>query len=77
MPTIVINVTAEELKAVEAFEPSATVSMQGVWDLKSTKSLEKVMILDSDLNVHKMSKQEQSDWVKDNPGLANPGNPNP
>ena len=67
MASIIINVTDEQVKAVEGIVVDATEWLQAAWDGKASSCFVRVLEEESNLNPKKMTGQEQSDWVKNNP----------
>ena len=66
MPQIIINVTDEELKAVNGIVEDAEVWLKQAWDGKAANCTKRVILEESNLNPSKMSNQDRSDWVKNN-----------
>lgn len=66
MPQIIINITDEELKAVNGIVVDAEEWLQKAWDGKAASCMKRVIIEESNLNPSKMSDTEKSDWVRDN-----------
>ena len=66
MPQIAINVTDEELKAVNGVVKDAEIWLQNAWKGKSANCMKRVIIAESNLNPSKMNDTEKSNWIKDN-----------
>lgn len=62
--TIVINVTKEEVKAVESIVLNAQEWLQKAWDGKAAKCIEKVIKAESKLNPNKLTKAEKEAEIK-------------
>ena len=71
MPTtITINVTDEQLKAVDGIVIDYQAWAQAAWDGKVENCRKKVIMEESNLNPSKMTEQEQIDWITDNTFLT-------
>ena len=66
MPIINVNVTDEELKAVNGIVVDAKVWLQDAWNGKAASCIKRVLFSESNLNPGKMNNQEKSDWIRDN-----------
>jgi hypothetical protein len=64
--TIAITVTDEEIKAVEGIVVDAKDWLQAAWNSKASKCMERVILLETDKNPSKMSKESKSNWIKNN-----------
>ena len=62
--TIVIQVTSEEVKAVEGIVVSAQEWLQAAWDGKANKCMERIIIQETDKNPYKLTKQQKKDLIK-------------
>lgn len=62
--TIVITVTPEEIKAVEAIVMDAQDWLQKAWDGKVNKCIDRVIIEVTDKNPAKLTEQEKKDIIK-------------
>ena len=67
MPQIIINVTDEELKAVNGIVEDAETWLKQAWVGKAANCIKRVILEESNLNPSKMSDQDKSDWIRDNP----------
>ena len=66
MPQINIQVTAEELKAVNGIVEDANVWLQDAWKGKAASCMKRVLGEESNLNSSKLSDVEKVDWIKNN-----------
>ncbi len=60
---ITITTTTEELRAVEGIVVDAQEWLQSAWDGKANKCMEKVILIETDKNPRKLTKQQKKDLI--------------
>jgi len=66
MPQIIINVTDEELKAVNGIVEDAEIWLQQAWNGKAASCIKRVILEKTNLNPAKMNDNEKKNWIKNN-----------
>jgi len=66
MPTIILQITNEGLKAMESIVPNVQEWAQGALDGRVHTSTMEVLKINSNINPDTASEQEKSNWIRDN-----------